>query len=211
MELAYFLKCFAALFAIMSPIANLPVFISLTEGRTASQQRQIALTCGLGVAVGGAVAILGGKPLLSLFGLDIDDFRMAGGLLILLIALSMVNGKTSDSHHGSSDEKAAYSRDDNPAVYPLTVPILMGPGTISTLIIFENQAKGVAGEMGLWLALLTMVALLTATFIAAERLTKLLGASATSVMSRIMGMILAAIAVEMMVASAKSMFLIHGA
>lgn len=205
MDLAYFLKMFAALFAIMNPIANLPVFLSLTSDKEPAFQRTVALTVIAGLVVGGAVVALTGNAVLNIFGISLDDFRLAGGFLILLIALKLLSGEQSAIHHGTEKERAHHDAQENPAIYPLTVPILLGPGTISTLIIFRGQAGNVHQEIAYVAALAGAIALLGATLLAAPFLSKVLGQTATSVMSRIMGMILAAIAMEMMIDSLKGL------
>jgi len=206
MDVTFFLKLFAALFAIVNPIANLPVFLSLTSGRTPAGQRNVAATLSIALAVGVVVVGLAGKMILDVFGIGIDDFRLAGGFLILLIALHMVNGGSSSSHSGTEEEKAHHeAREESPAIYPLTVPILLGPGTIATLIIFREHAADAADKVAYWAAAGATVALLAATFFAAPYLGRMLGQTATSIMSRLMGMILAAIAMEMMIDSLKSL------
>ncbi|WP_153770612.1 MarC family protein [Labrenzia sp. CE80] len=205
MDYAFFLKMFAALFAIMNPIANLPVFLSLTADKTPAGQRAVAITLIVALVVGCCIIALAGNEILAVFGISLDAFRLAGGFLILLIALNLISGEQSKSHHGTEKEQEHHASQDNPAIYPLTVPILLGPGTISTLIIFRGQADGLAQEVAYGAAAAASVTLLGVTFLAAPLLEKLLGQTATSVMSRLMGMILAAIAMEMMVSSLKAL------
>lgn len=205
MDFAYFLKVFAALFAIMSPIANLPVFLSLTADRDSAGKRRVAVTTIVGITVGSLVTVFAGDAILKLFGISIDAFRLAGGLLILFIALNMLHGNESSAHAGTEKEKARHAEQDNPGIYPLTVPILLGPGTISSMVIFRQQATSFSMEMAFGLAVAASVALISVTFLAAPILSRLLSDTATSIMSRLMGMILAAIAMEMMVDSLKGM------
>ncbi|MEJ8476183.1 MarC family protein [Roseibium algae] len=205
MDQAFFLKMFAALFAIMNPVANLPVFLSLTSSRTPASQRAVAITVIIALIVGSGIIALVGNEILAVFGISLSAFRLAGGFLILLIALHLISGEQSAAHHGTDAEKAHSATQDNPAIYPLTVPILLGPGTISTLIIFRGQATSVSQEIAYGAAIAAAIALLGVTFLAAPLLQRLLGQTATSVMSRLMGMILAAIAMEMMVSSLKAL------
>ncbi len=205
MDLAFFLKMFAALFAIMNPVANLPVFLSLTSDGGPAFQRRVALTVIVGLISGGLIVALAGNAILAVFGISLDAFRLAGGFLILLIALQLLSGEQSKTHHGSEEEKAHHKEQQNPAIYPITVPILLGPGTISTLIIFRGQVSHVSQDIAYAFALGGAIALLGGTFLAAPYLGKVLGQTATSVISRLMGMILAAIAMEMMVSSLKGL------
>ncbi|WP_417768441.1 MarC family protein [Stappia sp.] len=203
MDIPFFLKVFAALFAIMSPIANLPVFLALTGDRDAAGKRTVALTAVVALCIGTVVVFVGGEAILTLFGISIDGFRLAGGLLILLIALSMLHGGESAAHAGSEAEREHHRTVDNPGIYPLAVPMLLGPGSISTIVIFREQAKAPGQEVALVAALAAIVILLGATFLAGPVLSRLLGRTAVSIMSRLMGMLLAAIAMEMMVTSLK--------
>ncbi len=203
MDHALFLKLFAALFAIMNPIANLPVFLSLTADRGAGFERKTAVTLLFSLTLGAAFIALTGNALLNVFGISLDAFRLAGGFLILLIALNLISGEQSKSHHGTDKEKEHQAAQDNPAIYPLTVPILLGPGSISTMIIYRGQVSGPSGEIAYAAAVAAAIGVLIGTFFAAPLLSRFLGQTATSVMGRLMGMILAAIAMEMMVDSLK--------
>lgn len=203
MDQVLFFKLFAALFAIMNPIANLPVFLSLTADRGPGFERKTAFTLLISLSVGSVIIALTGKELLTVFGISLDAFRLAGGFLILLIALSLVSGQQSKSHGGTDAEKGHHAEQDNPAIYPLTVPILLGPGSISTMIIYRGDIDGPAGEIAYVAAICASIGLLVATFFAAPFLSRYLGQNATSIMGRLMGMILAAIAMEMMVDSLK--------
>jgi len=198
-----FLKTFASLFAIMSPIANLPVFLTLTSDRGPAFERKVATTILIGLVIGSLVIGLTGDIILKVFGISLDAFRLAGGFLILLIALDLLAGKKDNTHHGSEHEKENMKSQDNPAIYPLTVPILLGPGSISTMIIFRGQVTDFAQEVAYFAAVAAAIVLLVGTFFAAPFLSRFIGQTANSVMSRVMGMILAAIAMEMMVDSLK--------
>lgn len=203
MDTAFFLKMFAALFAIMNPIANLPVFLSLTSDRDAAGQRKVVITLIIALVCGAVLVGIGGNAILELFGISVNAFRLAGGFLILLIALNLIHGEQSKAHHGTEKEQVHQAEQDNPAIYPLTVPILLGPGTISTMIIFRGQASTVEQDIAYVAAISCAIGLLAVTFFAAPFLGRVLGQTATSVMSRLMGMILAAIAMSMMVESLK--------
>ncbi|WP_298822149.1 NAAT family transporter [uncultured Roseibium sp.] len=203
MDQEFFLKIFAALFAIMSPIANLPVFLSLTADRGPAFERKVAFTLLISLSIGAVFIGLSGDIVLKVFGISLDAFRLAGGFLILLIALDLIRGQKTQAHHGTSSEKEHMKSQDNPAIYPLTVPILLGPGSISTMIIFRGQVSGLEQEIAYVAGVSAAIALLVGTFFAAPFLSRFIGQTANSVMSRLMGMILAAIAMEMMAGSLK--------
>lgn len=207
-DFAFVTKVFAAMFAIMNPIANVPVFLSLTEGAPAEVQRRVAVTAAIGTTVGCVMAVTAGGALLALFGLSVDDFRLAGGLLVLLIALSMIQGAASHAHEGTPKEKERAGGLDpaDVAIYPLTVPLLVGPGTIATLIVFGATARTDGKVLELALGLGGFLALLAASLLAAPWIGRRLSATATAITRRLMGMILAAVAMEMIVSSLRALF-----
>lgn len=192
------IKLFGALFAIMNPFVNLPVFLGLTDGASKALQQRVALKVGLFSAIMGGIIALAGGQILSLFGITVDDFRVAGGLVLLLISLNMLHGEQSSTHHGTKAENANLGDAASIAFYPLTFPIIVGPGTITTLIVFAGQVHGVGDAVIYGLVFALCLALLTTVLYFAGVLGGFLGDTARVIMSRLMGMILAAIAVDMM-------------
>lgn len=205
MDHVFAVKMFGALFAIMNPVTNLPIFLSVTAGAPVALQRQTALKVALFSLIMGAVFAVGGTQVLTLFGISIDDFRVAGGLVVLMIGLNMLNGSESTSHHGSDNEKADYPSSATVAFYPLTFPIIIGPGTITALILFAGQADSTNDRITYAAVFVGLVALLAVTFWFGGTLGRMMPASARVVMSRLMGMILAAIAVDMIAGGLKAL------
>ncbi len=203
METHFALTFFGALFAIMNPFTNLPVFLPVTDGAPVAAQRRIALQTALYCAVLGAVFAVAGQQVLNFFGISVDDFRVAGGLVVLLIALNMLNGKDSSAHHGTDKEQAHFDAADSVAFYPLTFPILVGPGTITTLILFAQQVKGAGDAVAYAVVFGGITALMALVFWFAPVLGQHLSATMRVIMSRLMGMILAAIAIGMIAAGLK--------
>ena len=149
MAIAVLVKALGAFFAIMNPFVNLPLFLSLTQDQDAATQRRTAVRTTISSAVMCAVVLLLGATILRFFGIGVDDFRIAGGIVLLIISLSMLNGSGSSAHEGSAQEKeqhdaVAGSRNDV-AFDPMTFPILVGPGTIATIIVIQSQARGWVG------------------------------------------------------------------
>ncbi|MFV0333300.1 MAG: MarC family protein [Tropicimonas sp.] len=205
MEPDFAIKFFGALFAIMNPITNLPVFLGITEGASTHVQRMIALKAASYIAIMGVAFALAGSALLKLFGISVDDFRVAGGLVVLLIALNMLSGSESASHHGSEGEQETFPEADTVAFYPLTFPLMVGPGTITTLILFSQQVQGLGGWAIYFAVFGVIVASVAVVFWFAGDLGKHLSGTAKVIMSRLMGMILAAIAVEMIATGLKAL------
>lgn len=205
MDMQFAATFLGALFAIMNPFSNLPVFLSLTEGASPADQRRAALRVAFYVAAMGALVALAGDAVLHLFGVGVDDFRLAGGLIVLLLALGMLNGQDSGAHHGSPRERQSFAELDSIAFYPMAFPMLMGPGTIATLILFAHKAEGAAQKLAFWAVFAALVALLAAVFVFAGALGRHLSARMRVIMTRVMGMILAAIAVGMLTDGLKAL------
>lgn len=205
-DLSFSVKVFSALFAIMNPIANIPVFLSLTEGATDAAKRKIAGVTFIGVTIGCLISVSVGDAILGVFGVTIDDFRLAGGLLVLLIALDMLHGSSSAQHTPRQNEMSASGGDQDVAIFPLTMPLLVGPGTIATLIVFGHTAVQQGEVASLALGLAVFLGLLAAALFSAPLLGRILSPKVTAITKRLMGMILAAIAVEMMTASLTALF-----
>ncbi|MGR3616364.1 MAG: MarC family protein [Paracoccaceae bacterium] len=205
MDFTFAITFFGALFAIMNPVSNLPIFLSVTEGASLRDQRKIAMKAGFYcLCLGGIFAVVGSQ-ILNLFGISVDDFRVAGGLVVLLLALNMLNGQESSAHHGTQAEQDAYPAPETVAFYPLTFPILVGPGTITTLIVYSHQITGLKDLIAYGVVFVGMVAVLTLTFWNAPLLGRFLSGTARVIMSRLMGMILAAIAVGMIIEGLKTL------
>ncbi|WP_323000146.1 MarC family protein [Castellaniella sp.] len=212
MDIAYATKFLGALFAIMNPFITLPLFLALTAQKSVAEQRNLAVAILGYTAVMCIVIALAGSHIISFFGVSLDSFRVAGGMVLIGIALSMLNGQPITSHERATQEKsantaaaAAEGTDDNPAFYPLTFPMIIGPGTIATLIIYSAQARDSARIISFSIVLIAVLAALFAVLYFAASIGRLLSTKMRVIMARIMGIILAAIAVEMVFAGAKAM------
>ena len=196
MDTGFPIRVAGGLFAIMNPFTNLPVFLSLVDGQSDGDVRRTALTVVLFAAIMCAVVAPGGQAIMSFFGIGLDDFRLAGGLVVLLIGLGMLNGHDSTAHHGPPRAQAAQGQGDGGiAFYPVTFPMLVGPGTISTLPVFSGQAEGAARVTAYWAALGGVLVVLAAVLSAASAVGHLSSQTPRAIMTRLMGVILAAIAV----------------
>lgn len=191
-------KVFAALFAIMNPLTIIPVFLSLTADRPPSEQRSTMLTLNATVAIGCLICALGGSAVLSVFGIDVRHFQLAGGLIVLLLALSMLSGEEHSAHSGTDQEKKTFDSASSLGVYPLGIPLSMGPGSMTSIIIFaQSGSEHPGGMVGFYIGLIGYVIFFSACMAAAPVLAKLLSPTALSISKRLMGIVLAAIAMEM--------------
>lgn len=199
------IKFFGALFAIMNPLTNLPVFLSMTEGATDAERRAVALKVTMYCFIMGAIVAIVGTRLLDFFGITTNDFRVAGGFVVFMIGLNMLNGKDSTAHHGTEKEKAQFANVSAVAFYPLTFPLMVGPGTITTLILYRQEATTTQDLIMFFGIFAIGVLIVGAAFLAAGLIGKHMSQTARTIMTRLMGMILAAIAVSMMAAGLKGL------
>ncbi len=205
MDTDFLARVFGAMFAIMNPFVSLPIFLSLTDGDTSADMRRTALAATFYSAVMCVVVAVGGQALLKLFGITVNDFRVAGGLVLLLIGLGMLNGHENTAHHGTPAEKAQQPDGDNVAFYPMAFPMIVGPGTITTLLIFIGEAKSPEQYASVAVATAVVLAVLAVVLYFAAQIGHLLSQTLRVIMTRLMGMILAAIAAAMITDGLKAL------
>jgi len=188
-------KILLALLVIVNPVGAVPLFASLTAENTADEKHRIARTASTAVAIVLIVAAVGGQPLLALFGITIASFKVGGAILILLIAISMMHGTQSGEKQTPEEAKEAADK-ERIAVVPLAIPLLSGPGAISTIIIYATALSSLAHlaaiiACALLVGLTTWIALRVATPVSTW-----LGKTGVNIAMRLMGLLLAAVAVE---------------
>ena len=190
-------KPLVTLLAIVNPLAIVPFFIHYTQGfSTAQRQRTVWISSGTAFAVIAGCALLG-LHLLEFFGISLASFQVGGGLLLMTSALSMINAQPAEAR-ANADEIQGAGIKDSIAVVPLTIPLLTGPATMSTVVIYAEQAKNAVQLLTL-LGYGVVVAGATALcFSLATPIARVLGQTGINVMTRLMGLILAALAVEVM-------------
>ena len=200
-----FLHIFTALFVIVNPIGAIPLFISYTRGQTPTEQRVTASTAAKAVGVVLILSIFVGDYLLGFFGIGIPAFRVGGGILILLMAISMLNARQGGARYTEEEGREGEEK-DNIAVVPLAIPLLAGPGAISTTIIYAHKAQTFWSKSGLVLAALLVAASVAVALHLAESIAERLGRTGINIATRIMGLILAAVAVEFIAGGLTQLF-----
>ena len=194
-ELTEYLKIFTAMLVIVNPIGAVPLFISMTASQHVKTRRRTAVVSAATVAVVLIGASVLGESLLQFFGVSIASFRVGGGILVMLLAISMFQAQLSGSKTTPEEAKEAEEKADI-AVVPLAIPLLTGPGAISTAIIFAGQSSGWAHK-GLLISSCVLVAITVwITLRMAIPIGARLGKTGINIVSRLMGLLLAAIAVE---------------
>lgn len=201
---------FMGLFAIMNPFANTPIFIGLTQSNTPQQRRSIAFKSVLYAFIIVGLFCVTGKFIFNLFGITLPAFKVTGAILLFLVGYKLVQGKESEVHHPDDDakERIRQQHEDNSiniAISPLAIPILAGPGTIATAMNFVGESPTMAHILIVLISFLVLCAITYIMFVYGEKLVHFLGQGVINVISRIMGLILAVIATQMLFAG------IHGA
>ncbi len=190
-------KPLITLLAIVNPLAIVPFFIHYTQGFSRVQrQRTVLISSFTAFTVIAASALLG-LQILEFFGISLASFQVGGGLLLMTSALSMINAQPAEAR-ANADEIQSAGIKDSIAVVPLTIPLLTGPATMSTVVIYAEQAKN-AFQLRTLVGYGVVVAGATALcFSLATPIARVLGQTGINVMTRLMGLILAALAVEVM-------------
>jgi multiple antibiotic resistance protein len=188
---------------MMNPIGNVGVFAGMTEDRSGNQVRRIACTCAVAVAITLLIVAWTGSLLLEFFGITVDSLRAAGGVIVLLIGLQMLFNK-SEHKHSDAELEDAESR-ASIAVIPLAIPIVAGPGTMATVLVAAQQHPSVLNKVEISIVVVVLAALTGLLFSFATPISKGLGESGMGVVTRVMGMILAAIAMSMLADGLKGM------
>ena len=190
----YLLQAFATLVVIIDPIALAPIFLGVTRGQTAEQRRKTAITASLtatGILVGFALV---GAQFLELVGISIPAFRIAGALLMFAIAFEMVFEKP----HERSPDKVDEAREapGDVSVFPLAIPLTSGPGAISATVLISSNAPNVWGLAGVIAIILGIMAVVFVIFATAGRIARVLGTTGQAIVTRLLGVLLAALAVQ---------------
>lgn len=190
-------KPLLTLLAIVNPLAIVPFFIHYTQDFTTAQRRRTIWISAFTAFSVIALSALLGLQLLAFFGISLASFQVGGGMLLLTSALSMLNAQPAEAKSNAAEMQDAAAR-ASIAVVPLTIPLLTGPATMSTVVIYADKAKSFL-QLGMLVGYGVVVALATALcFALAEPIARVLGKTGINVMTRLMGLILAALAVEIM-------------
>ena len=197
MTYAEIVKFLVAMVIMMNPLGSLSIFLQLTHRAPFHSQRRIALKCGTTIIVIMMITIWMGSQLLDLLGITIASFRFAGGIILLLTGLSMLQSRESPISHTPEDDIAAEER-NSIAIVPLALPIIIGPGAISTLIIASNDYPNFTHKLLLSLLCLVLASCMGFILFFGGAIGKFVGESVIKVITRIMGMIIMAIAVGML-------------
>lgn len=196
-------KIFLSLFAILDPIGMIPIIIAFTLGLTPQKRASIGRIASLSVFGILITALLIGEWILEFFGISIHSFRVAGGILLLLMSITMLFGTKATPSPGDSVDGDANS---SFAIVPLSTPLLAGPGAISTIILDAHKGSGIGHYAVLGLEIFLQSFIVWLTFLIAPWISQRLGRIGSDIFSRLMGLILASIAVEFIAGGLRGLF-----
>lgn len=190
MDTAFYISAFVTLYVIIDPIGLTPMFVALTQGMTPNERRAIALrACITGAVILTLFAALG-ESVLGFVGISMPAFRIAGGVLLFLTALDMLFERRAKRRDDQAEERP------DPSVFPLAIPLIAGPGAIATIILLADQQEGWVGLAGVIAVMLGVLLTLFIFFLSAGLLERVMGKTGINVVTRLLGMLLAALAVQ---------------
>jgi multiple antibiotic resistance protein len=194
MEWPVLITAFTTLFIIIDPPGMVPLFIALTQGIGPAQRRAIAIRACLVAGVLMLVFLFVGEAVLSFIGISMPAFRIAGGVLLFLTALDMLFERRQTRRSHSAEE--GMTADNDPSVFPLALPLIVGPGAITTIILLAGQAQGPADFAAITGVMALVLLSVLLAFLAAGSIERALGKVGINVLTRVLGMLLAALAVQ---------------
>jgi multiple antibiotic resistance protein len=190
----------ATLLGVVDPVFMSALFLGITNGMGKEQRREVALRASIIAFCILLAAGLGGAQLLNLLGISLSAFRIAGGLLLLSAAAEMVFDRRSQRLQATAEQAITVDHVRNIAAFPLAIPLMAGPGAITAMILLAGRADGrIEYLVSLYVVAGLVMAACFACFLAAERISKIMGITGRAVLTRLLGIILAALAVQFII------------
>jgi len=204
-DLSTLITAYTALFIIIDPLGLAPLFVALTQGMSAAQRRSIAFRAIAISAVLMSVFLFAGQAVLDFVGISLPAFQIAGGVLLFLTALEILFQKRQTRRADNAIEGQSEHHDD-PSVFPLAMPLIVGPGAIATIILLTSEAEGIVDYLAVGGVTLAVLATTFLAFLAAGPIERLLGKTGLNILTRVLGMLLAALATQFIVDGIRQSF-----
>ncbi len=201
-----FISAFVTLFVVIDPPGCAPIYAGLTKEATPAQARNMALRA---TAIGAVILVIFaffGEPLLSALHIELDSFRIAGGLMLFWIAFEMVFEKRTKRREERADKINADPEVEDVSVFPMAMPMLAGPGAIAAIMLLMNEAETAAETIEVFAALGAVLVITALALVAAGPLIRLLGDKVEAVITRLLGVLLAALAAQYVIDGIKGNF-----
>ncbi len=209
MDYTIFFKYFIGLVAIINPIGLLPVFSALTSQNTKAECLKTNITANTAVAIILVVSMFFGRMILEWFSISLDSFRIAGGIMIVSVALVMLQGRL-EQGRANIEEKEEAKIKESIAVVPLAMPLMAGPGAISSTIVFSSQiSQSTIGFLGCMLVIAVFSIFSFLIFLSSHLMIRLMGTTGINIVTRIMGIIMLSIGIEMIATGLKGLFYVE--
>ncbi|EGV36443.1 MarC family protein [Neisseria weaveri] len=208
-------KIILAFMVLINPFGALSLFLDLTKNNSTRERKKVAQVSALTVLIVITIFTVSGGWLLKILGISVGSFQVGGGILVLLIAISMMSGNNNPAKPDLGTDEGREITIQQPkhnqsiaaiAVVPLAIPMMIGPGGISTVIIYASAAKNYWDTASILIAGLIISLICYLTLIAASKVSKILGETGLTILNRVMGMLLAAVSIEIIVAGLKNLF-----
>ncbi len=200
-----YMQFLVGLVSIVNPIGAVPIFVNITNSMTRDERHRTGFMAAVALFSILIVVLFTGSAILRLFGITISSFRVAGGILILLMSISMMHAKISPTKQNEEESRDTVDR-DSVAVVPLGIPLLAGPGAISAVIVFASRGHSPMHYIVLGLEIVLMAVIVWLSFRSAPLIERLLGKTGINIVMRIMGLIMTAVAVEFIAGGLKQIF-----
>jgi len=201
-----FLSAFVTLFVVIDPPGCAPIYAGLTKGASAAQARSMALRATMIASIILLIFALFGQELLGALHIELNSFRIAGGLMLFFIAFDMVFEKRTERREQRAEKVAATPEIEDVSVFPMAMPMLAGPGAIAAVMLLMNEADDWAEKGQILAALGAVLAITAAALVAAGPLIRLLGDKVEAVITRLLGVLLAALAAQYVIDGLKGSF-----
>jgi multiple antibiotic resistance protein len=201
-----FISAFVTLFVVIDPPGCAPIYASLTTGASPAQRRAMAIRA-VGIAAGILLLFaLWGKQLLGVLGIELDSFRLAGGIMLFIIAMDMVFEKRTQRREDRAHKIAETPEVEDVSVFPMAMPMIAGPGSIATVMLLMSRAEGVTQRLVVIGAVLATLTLMLGALLAAGPIMARLGSKIEAVITRLLGVLLAALAAQFVIDGLKANF-----
>ncbi len=193
LDTTFLITAFVTMFVVIDPVGLAPLFVAMTQGKSASARQKIAArSCLIGMGILVLFGLLG-EAVLEFIGISMPAFRISGGILLFITALDMLFERRTQRREDTADDD---ENADDPSVFPLAIPLIAGPGAIASVILLTGQKPGAEGLILVLGVTAAVVALVMLLFLASGMLEKALGKTGITVVTRLLGMLLAALSIQ---------------
>ncbi len=201
-----FISAFVTLFVVIDPPGCAPIYASLTSQASAAQRRSMAYRA---ILIAGAILVffaMFGEALLSFLHIDLDSFRIAGGIMLFIIAIDMVFEKRTERREQRAEKIIEAEEVDDVSVFPMAMPMLAGPGSIASVMLLVSQNNGMDRALVIFGALLLVLLMTLGALLAAGPIMRMIGHKGEAIITRLLGVLLAALAAQFVIDGMKASF-----